>query len=230
MAKYFYIGFFVLCLLVIVIAGPQGKHSPNRPIQVFPDMVMQPKVKPQSPSGFFADGVGPRRPVEGTVPLGYDIPHPAPVNNTRVAGAEHPAVELEKGAFTGAPDYANTGKMGDHWGKGFPIPVTAELMERGRERFTIYCAVCHGANGGGNGVTTKYNWPTVANYHDQRIVDMPEGEIFNTLTNGKNTMMGYGANIAVRDRWAIIAYIRALQRAQRGTINDVPPEQRAALK
>lgn len=233
MAKYFYLGFAILCVLVVTIAGLRGKRSPGRPLQIFPDMVMQPKIKPQSQSSFFADGQGQRRPVEGAVPMGYEIPvsgHGQGAGAARAASAEHPQVTIEQSAFTGAPDYANTGKMGDQWGTGFPIPITAQLMERGRERFTIYCAVCHGANGGGNGVASKYGWPTIANYHDERIVKMADGEIFNTITNGKNTMMGYGANITVADRWAIIAYIRALQRAQRGTVNDVPPEQRASLK
>ena len=235
MAKYFYLGFAVLCVVVAIIAGPQGQRSPNRPIQIFPDMVIQPKVKPQSPSGFFANGHGDRRPVEGTVPLGYDIPsgghgQEAAANATKVSGAEHPGVQLSQSAFSGSPDYRDTGKMGDQWGTGFPVPVNEQLMERGRERFGIYCAVCHGANGGGNGVASKYNWPNIANYHDERIVKMADGEIFNTITNGKNTMMGYGANITVADRWAIIAYVRALQRAQRGAVNDVPSEQRASLK
>ncbi len=236
MAKYFYLGFAVLCVLVVIIAGPQGQRSPGRPIQLFPDMVIQPKIKPQSPSAFFADGQGQRRPVDGTVPLGYDIPGggsgegAGAANATRIAGAEHPGVTIEQSAYSGAPDYLNTGRMGDQWGTGFPIPVTAKLMERGRERFGIYCAVCHGATGGGNGVASKYNWPTIANYHDERIVKMADGEIFNTITNGKNTMMGYGANITVADRWAIVAYLRALQRAQRGTANDLPPDQRVSLK
>jgi mono/diheme cytochrome c family protein len=78
-------------------------------------------------------------------------------------------------------------------------------------------------------VTSKYGWVGIANYHDQRIVDMADGELFNTITNGKNTMLAYGPNVTVNDRWAIIAYLRALQRSQNATEADVPPEHRAAL-
>lgn len=236
--RYFYLGFVLICLLVIIIAGPQGRHSPSRPIQLFPDMVVQPKVKPQSNSGFFGDGIGPRRPVEGTVPVGYEHPQGDQIkhaNAVQVSGADkpqagHPTIgNRPNGAYSGTPDYRDTGKMGDQWGTGLPFDVTAEVMARGQERYLINCSVCHGATGGGNGVTSKYGWNGIANYHDERIVNMADGEIFNTITNGKNTMMGYGANISVEDRWAIVSYVRALQRTQRGKFEDLPLDQRAAL-
>ncbi len=87
-------------------------------------------------------------------------------------------------------------------------------MERGRQRFTITCAMCHGATAAGNGITKQYGLATVVTLQDDRIRKMADGEIFNTITNGKNTMMAYGPNLTVADRWAIIAYLRALQRSQ----------------
>ncbi len=130
-------------------------------------------------------------------------------------------------AFSVGTDYYDTGKMGDHWGTGIPVQVTRQLMERGQQRFNITCAMCHGATAAGNGITKQYGLATVVSLQDERIRKMADGEIFNTITNGKNTMMAYGPNIMVADRWAIIAYLRALQRSQNGAIADVPPEHRA---
>jgi mono/diheme cytochrome c family protein len=132
-------------------------------------------------------------------------------------------------SFSVGTDYYNTGKMRDQWGTGIPLEVTSELMERGQQRFNITCAMCHGAAAAGNGITKQYGLATVVSLQDERIRKMSDGEIFNTITNGKNTMMAYGPNIIVPDRWAIIAYLRALQRSQTGVIADVPPEHRADL-
>jgi mono/diheme cytochrome c family protein len=133
-------------------------------------------------------------------------------------------------AFSAGTDYYDTGKMGDRWGSGLPVPVTPELMERGRQRFNITCAMCHGAAAAGNGITKQYGLATVVTLQDERIRKMADGEIFNTITNGKNTMMAYGPNMTVADRWAIIAYLRALQRSQNAAIADVPEEHRAELE
>jgi mono/diheme cytochrome c family protein len=132
-------------------------------------------------------------------------------------------------AFSIGTDYFNTGKMGDQWGTGIPLPVTRELMERGQQRFNITCAMCHGAAAMGNGIVKQHGLATVVSLQDDRLRKMSDGEIFNTITNGKNTMMAYGPNIVVADRWAIIAYLRALQRSQHATIADVPEDQRAEL-
>jgi mono/diheme cytochrome c family protein len=103
-------------------------------------------------------------------------------------------------------------------------------MERGQQRFSITCAMCHGATAAGNGITKQYGLATVVTLQDERIRKMSDGEIFNTITNGKNTMMAYGPNIIVPDRWAIIAYLRALQRSQNATAADVPEDRRAELE
>jgi Cytochrome c. len=131
-------------------------------------------------------------------------------------------------AFSAGTDYFNTGKMGDQWGTGIPLPVTRELMERGQQRFNITCAMCHGAQLR-QWDHKQYGLATVVSLQDDRLRKMSDGEIFNTITNGKNTMMAYGPNIVVADRWAIIAYLRALQRSQHATIADVPEDQRAEM-
>src|SRR5881392_397129 len=183
-----------------------------------------------SAARFFADGRGPRLPVAGTVPVGYEMPKPkiegSPAGMT---GGDAPEEAHMRIAFSAGTDYFNTGKMGDQWGTGIPIPLTRELMERGRQRFNITCAMCHGATAVGNGITKQYGLATVVTLQDDRIRKMADGEIFNTITNGKNTMMAYGPNIIAPDRWAIIAYLRALQRSQNATVADIPEDRRAEL-
>ena len=102
-------------------------------------------------------------------------------------------------------------------------------MELGREKFTIFCTVCHGASGDGNGITKLYGIVMTASYHDDRLRQMAEGELFQTITLGKNNMGPYGAKLRPQERWAVVAYLRALQRAQNATAADVPPEKRAEL-
>ena len=157
------------------------------------------------PSGFFADGVAARRPVEGVVPMGYEFPQKTAASQiAAVERAGTPRTEQPRLRFTDAPDYYDTGKMGDQWGTGIPIEVTPELHGARARAVQINCQVCHGGTGGGNGVTSKYGLAGIANYHDDKYLKMADGEIFNTITNGHNTMLGYGANITVHDRWAIV--------------------------
>ncbi|MFZ4598945.1 MAG: c-type cytochrome [Terrimicrobiaceae bacterium] len=227
MLKYFFALFAFVVISIIAVAGFRGQKSTRPPIEIFPDMDHQPKVKAQVPSSFFADGRGAREPVAGTVPLGYAIPLHKPVDGS-VGEASGPYKQVY---FSSAPVYFDTGKIEDQWGTGMPFEITPEIIARGQERYTINCSVCHGATGAGNGIAGKYGLVAIANLHQQRIREMADGEIFNTISHGKNTMMGYGDRIQVQDRWAIVAYIRALQKSQGGaTINDVPPTQRAELE
>jgi mono/diheme cytochrome c family protein len=221
---------FVLCTIAtLAVLGFRGQKGTQPPFEVFPDMVRQPKVRAQAPLNFFGDGRGPRLPVAGTVPLGYEMPKPKIEATPAGAIKEEPQEGHTRIAFSAGTDYFNTGKMGDQWGTGIPLAVTRELMERGEQRFNITCAMCHGATAAGNGITKQYGLATVVSLQDDRIRKMSDGEIFNTITNGKNTMMAYGPNIVVADRWAIITYLRALQRSQRATIADVPEDHRAEL-
>jgi mono/diheme cytochrome c family protein len=225
-------GFLLISLLMtialVAVLGFRGQTSTGSPLEVFPDMVRQMKVRAQAPLAFFADSRGPRLPVAGTVPIGYEMPKPETIA-TPAAAVEVPATRPRL-AFSAGTDYYNTGKMGERWGTGMPLEVTPELIERGRERFNITCAMCHGATAAGNGITKQYGLATVVTLQDDRIRKMADGEIFNTITNGKNTMMAYGPNLIVADRWAIIAYLRALQRSQNAAIADVPQEHRAELE
>ena len=224
-------GFLLIFLLfgvaLVAVFGFRGQKSTGAPLEIFPDMVRQMKVRAQAPLAFFADGRGPRLPVAGTMPIGYEMPKPQTIA-TPATPVEVPQPHARVG-FSVGTDYYDTGKMGDRWGTGIPVEVTRELMERGQQRFNITCAMCHGATAAGNGITKQYGLATVVSLQDERIRKMADGEIFNTITNGKNTMMAYGPNIMVADRWAIIAYLRALQRSQSAAIADVPPEHRAQL-
>ena len=121
--------------------------------------------------------------------------------------------------------------MGENWGTGIPFQISPAVMGRGQQRFGIYCAVCHGATGAGNGIAQRFGLNTVQSLLQDRIRTMADGEIFNTVTHGKNTMLGYGDRIQVIDRWAIIAYLRALQKSQGGAVlDDVPPGERVKLE
>ena len=229
MLRGFFLIFALTAVAMFAFLGFRGGTSTRPPIEVFPDMDRQPKVRPQAPLGFFADNRGMRPPVPGTVPIGYEMPNPQSPANVDVPAAPNPEVKMDL-AFSMGADYANTGKMGGNWGNGFPVEVTAQFMERGAERFNINCAICHGPTGAGNGIVKQYGMATIVSLLDERIRTMSDGEIFHTITHGKNTMLGYGGQVTVRDRWAIIAYLRALQRSQNATPADVPPEARIELE
>ena len=227
MLKYFFYIFALVVVLVVTVAGFRGQKSQKTPIEIFPDMDHQPKVKAQVPSQFFADGRGNREPVPGTAPLGYAMPLHKPIDGS-TGESQSPYKQVR---FSSGVSYFDTGKMDNKWGTGIPFEVTPELIARGQERYAISCQVCHGATGAGNGIAGKYGLVAIANLNQTRIRDMADGEIFNTITHGKNTMMGYGDRIQVQDRWAIVAYMRALQFSQGGaTVNDLPPAERAKLE
>lgn len=210
-------GYYTLAFLVVLLVsvmGFRGLRSSRPPIEVFPDMDRQAKYKPQAGSRFFADGRADRPLPAGTVPFGRDARQADP-------------------AFLRADDFRYEGKLADgSFGRGFParLEVNREFIGRGQGRYQIYCAPCHGALGDGNGITKSYGMLTTPTYHDDRLRAMAEGEIFNTITHGKNTMMPYADKLAPDDRWAVVAYVRALQRAAHGSINDVPVELRGGLK
>jgi len=200
---------------VVGIAGFRGGLSRKPPIEVFPDLNRQLKLRPQKPNGFFANGVSSQLPPPGTVARSEPI--------QTVNGPVYPFEDapVNTGVVTGTTNFVATN----------PLPVNDALLQRGRERFDIYCAPCHGALGDGNSITKKLGgMPAVANLHDQRIVAMADGEIFNTITHGKGLMGAYGALVTTKDRWATIAYLRALQLSRLGSTNDLPANERAALK
>jgi mono/diheme cytochrome c family protein len=206
---------FALTAAMFAIAGLQGRISRKPPLEVFSDMDRQLKLRPQKPNDFFANGISSQLPPPGTVARSMPI--------QTVTGAVYlfENSSVNNGKISGTTNFVETN----------PLPVNAHLLARGHERFDIYCAPCHGKLGDGNGITKKIGaMPAVANLHDQRIVVMTDGEIFNTITFGKNTMGPYGPIIPAEDRWAIVAYLRALQLSWLGSPDDLTSEQRAALK
>jgi mono/diheme cytochrome c family protein len=221
--RYFVLGFFLFCVAILAIAGLRYDHGggPARkpPLEFFPDMDRQPKLRPQTHNSFFNDGLSSRLPVEGAVPR----TEPRLVNGELVSNYENSP--LRETAL-------NTGKIPGttNWIELSPLPITESLLKRGQDRYTIYCAVCHSPAGDGKGITGKYGMVGMANFHDKRLVLMADGEIFNTITHGKNLMGSYAAQIEIEDRWAIIAYLRALQRGHLGNLDDVPADKRAGLK
>ncbi len=228
MLRAFFLIFLLVTIAWLAVFGFRGETSSRPEIEIFPDMVRQPKVRAQTELNFFADQRGGRQPIDGTVPLGYDMPMPndagAPVD---AAGELTMRPRL---GFSEGTDYYNTGKMGENWGTGIPVEVTPALLQRGAQRFTINCAVCHGPLAGGDGIVKQYGLTTVVTLQDDRIRNMADGEIFNTITHGKNTMMAYGPRVTVSDRWAIICYLRTLQRSQHAAAADVPAANQADLE
>ena len=165
-------------------------------------MYDQARTKPLRPSSFFADGRSSRPLVDDTVPRG----------------------ELRD------DELLYTGRENGSLATRFPFPVTKAVIDRGHERFDIYCAACHDRVGNGNGMIVQRGFPRPPSYHSARLREAPVGHFFDVMTNGFGMMYPYADRITPRDRWAIIAYIRVLQRSQNARLADVPPEKRKELK
>lgn len=228
--KYFFLSLGLLALFGVLILGTRGHFFDKPPIEIFPDMDRQLKYKAQKPADFFGDGRVARPPVDGTVPIGYRIPDEPLGVDAPDGGVADPADPY--GQYSIGDSYFDTGRIGDYFGDGIPVDVTMATLERGRERYEINCTVCHGPTGLGNGTVSNY-WTgaPIASLQEQRILDMPDGQIYHTITHGKGvapnwTMFPYGDKITVEDRWAIVAYMRAMQRGMNATLDDVPPEMR----
>jgi mono/diheme cytochrome c family protein len=216
--RYFLLIFGVTVVAVMAIAGRRfddgGGISRKPPLYVFPDMDRQLKLRPQAPNDFFTNGVSSQLPPAGTMAQSRPM---QVADRTVYPYEESPALS---GRVVGTTNFVAHN----------PFPVTAQLLKRGQQRFTIYCAPCHGATGEGNGITKKIGaMGVVTSLHDKRIVQMADGELFYVVTNGRNLMGPYGPIVPVDDRWAIIAYLRALQLSRLGTLDDVPQELRATL-
>ena len=217
--RYFLLIGFLLAVLVVGTAGFRGSMSRNPPIELFADMDRQPKLRPQDANAFFPDGKSSRLPVVGTVGRSQPLMAPDGAGTRPVYPFEDSPVNT--GRRAGSTNFVETN----------PLIVNEQFMRRGRERFEIYCAPCHSKIADGNGVPKKLGaMPVVANLHDPRIVKMTDGELFMVVTSGRNLMGGYGPQIPVEDRWAIIAYLRTLQLSRLGTVDDVPVTERSKLK
>lgn len=211
----YFLAIYVVCVVAVVsILGCRGTFSRKPPLYIYPDMERQPKLRPQTPNGFFASGLSSQLPVPGTVartkPIlasagAVDAYQNSPVTTGRVVGSTN-FIELN------------------------PMPVSAANLKRGQQRYNINCAPCHGQLGDGNGITKKLGaMAVVANLHDKRIVQMADGELFEVITHGRNLMGPYGPTVTVEDRWAIISYVRALHLSSLGTMDDLQEPLKAKL-
>jgi mono/diheme cytochrome c family protein len=165
------------------------------------DLQNEPKYLPLQGSTFFADGRSARPTPAGTIATD----------------------ELDLN------DAAHTGLVNGNWAEVIPVPLDRALLARGRERYDIFCSPCHGRLGDGQGMVAQRGVKQPANFHTDRIRREPPGYIFDVITNGFGGMGDYRDQVPARDRWAIVAYIRALQLSRTATLADVPPENRGPL-
>jgi|SRR5271165_1066094 len=190
---------------VLSVTSCAGSTSREPQIQIFNDMRQQPKFQPQSPADFapFADGRSERRPVAGTIP---------------------------RGQFEGSDEVFYTGVSNGNYITANPLKITPQVMELGQMRFNTYCRPCHGGLANGKGIV-GVRTPTwiASSLIDDRVVAFVDGDIFDVITHGRRSMPAYRYQITANDRWAIIAYVRALQRASHATIEDVPQDLRSEL-
>ena len=206
-----------------IAAKARNSHSSEPHIHIFPDMDFQPKFKSDTEMDLFPDGRANRGEIPGTVARGWLM-----ADDLFYRG-------LDNGQWTtGFPK---------QYPDGTPFVVDDKLLRRGQNRFNIYCTPCHGYDGHGQGMVPErvkqgggvWLARNLAEAPDAQgkggvVVQMPNGQLFNTISNGYNTMMGYAAQIPHADRWAIVAYVRALERAQNASLDDVPPEQRSSIR
>jgi mono/diheme cytochrome c family protein len=166
------------------------------------DMYNQPKVKPYSASDFFSDGSNAR---------------PLPPHTV-----EYQSGNREDALHTGVSNGTLVARM--------PVPLTPGLLERGRECFGIYCAVCHGLTGEGDGEVVRRGFPAPPTYHSDRLRNAPIGHLYDVITNGYGVMYSYASRLAPEDRWAVAAYIRALQLSQHALLSDLPPNEQERVE
>jgi len=202
--------FVALALAVVALAGCRGSTSTRQPIHPNLNMDFQERFEEQEANPFFADGAAMRLPVAGTVARGrLRTTANAPEQMGRSAGGSYVA--------------------------RIPAPVTLELIQRGRQRYDIFCAVCHGDAGDGRGVVMVgnagqgYGFTPAPTYHSDYLRGVPDGYLFEVVTNGVRTMPSYAQQVPAADRWAIVAYMRALQRSQAAPAGDVPVTERQRL-
>jgi len=182
----------------------QGAPKKKPPIHLIKNMDTQGKVKPYRASNLFENGSGMRMPVEGTVARGL--------------------LKDDEAYYFGKTS------TGDFVKKS-PVTFTTAVLNRGQDRFNIFCVPCHGELGDGKGPITNYKYPIPpTSYHDDRLRNVPDGELFNVVSNGIRNMPSHKEQIPVPDRWAIVAYVRALQRSQNAKLTDIPANQQQNIK
>jgi len=193
----------LFCLLFLTGCF-RGSKFEDPPIHLNPNMDNQPKYRSLEESYFFEDGSTMRKPIEGTVAVGrYN----------------------EDVSFISGKN-----KDGSYVADN-PIILTREILDRGQDRYNIYCAPCHSQVGNGKGIITQYDYPVIpGNFHDNRIRNQPNGEMFNTITYGLRSMPAYGYQLKTEDVWAVVYYVRALQRSQNASFDDLPNIEKEKMK
>lgn len=193
-----------IALLGLLMAGCfRGGPSEKPPIHVNPNMDQQPRYDAQAQSDFFADGATMRVPPAGTVARGF--------------------LRDDSVMFTGRmPDSTLIPEM--------PAPKTLNVLRRGQERYNIYCSPCHSRVGNGQGIMIQRGYLPPPSFFEERLLLAPDGHYFDVITNGIRNMPAYKYQIPVQDRWAIVAYVRALQRSQTATLQDVPEAMRGTIR
>ena len=190
----------LLCVLVLATAACRQ------------DMHNQPRYKPLAATEFFGDRRSARPEVEGTVAWGRDSVSPK---------GDPAYLRIDQARYTG--------RIGDQEIDYFPFPITRADLDRGHQRFDIYCSPCHSRIGDGNGMVVRRGFKQAASYHTERLINAPVGHFFDVITNGFGAMPSYESRVAPDDRWRIAAYIRVLQYSQDASLDEVPPEQRGGL-
>ena len=201
---------------VVSIFGFRGQLTEKTPIELFPDMDRQARYKPQGENEFFADGRNDRPVPANTVARGnylnYEQVFSEDFEDTLLGDTVYVFGKNPDGTFV----------------ETMPVDVTELFMQQGRQKYEIFCSACHGSAGDGNGVTKPYGM-LATSYHDDRLRNETDGYIFDVITNGKGLMYGLKDRLTPEERWAIVLYVRALQRSQNASAADVPAGQRAEL-
>lgn len=212
-----FLALYVFAVVAAVsILGFRGSNSTKPPLEIFPDMDRQARYKPQAENEFFADGRNDRPVPAKTVARGDYF------NQAEVFSAEFEDKTLGDTIF-------NQGKNAKgEFVKTLPLEVSHALMAEGKAKYDIFCAVCHGAAGDGKGVTQAYGVPA-ANYHTDALRDIEDGHLFDVITNGKGQMLPFNDRISPEERWAIVLYVRALQRSQNADAKELSAAQRTEL-
>jgi len=219
--RYVFLIYLLLVIAAVSYFGVRGTITTQPPIEVFPDMDRMAFVKAQAPHGFFADGMGARMPVDETLPMGYRIPEQA----------AHEGGITEGGFSTGDTSYYNTGRFGDYWGTGMPEELgldsenSGAFLRLGKERYEVFCGICHGETGNGAGTVGAAGFPAIANLLDQARFSPEEyadGRFYNVIVNGQGLMKPYADKLNVEERWAVIAYVRLLQQMNEGIDITLP--------
>ena len=217
----------------LMVAKARATTSDKPRFHNFFNMDFQPKFKSQTDSTLFADGRAMRPRVEGTMPRGG-----LELDSRFYFGVEESDGLLHTVKQVGQQlDGSAESDLQPNYVKTVPVPVDEEMLSRGRTQFNIHCSACHGKAGYGNGLVSQRaieleqgTWVPPTSLHSPHLLDQPDGQIFNSITNGVRKMSAYGHQVPPEDRWAIIAYIRALQRSQNASLEDVPEDYRQKLR